>query len=92
MSGIQLGLAGNVSLCCDMGLVGKYPKYVPKYSKYVTGRSASRVELFQQRKPSPQFFSEKEGGAGDNYTRCAWAGGTFFSSCAVASVFGSGGK
>jgi hypothetical protein len=36
MSGIQLGLAGNVSLCCDMGLVGKYPKYVPKYSEYVT--------------------------------------------------------
>ena len=36
MSGIQLGLAGNVSVCCDMGLVGKYPKYVPKYSKYVT--------------------------------------------------------
>jgi hypothetical protein len=36
MSGIQLGLAGNVSLCCDMGLVGKYPKYVSKYSKYVT--------------------------------------------------------
>jgi hypothetical protein len=26
----------NVSLCCDMGLVGKYSKYVPKYSKYVT--------------------------------------------------------
>jgi hypothetical protein len=36
MSGIQLGLAGNVSLCCDMGLVGNYPKYVPKFSKYVT--------------------------------------------------------
>jgi hypothetical protein len=36
MSGIQLGLAGNVSLCCDMGLAGKYPKYVPKYSKYIT--------------------------------------------------------
>jgi hypothetical protein len=36
MSGIQLGLAGNVSLCCNMGLVSKYPKYVPKYSKYVT--------------------------------------------------------
>jgi hypothetical protein len=36
MSGIQLGLAGNVSLCCDIGLVGKYPKYVPKYSKTVT--------------------------------------------------------
>ncbi len=36
MSGIELGLAGNVSLCCVMGLVGKYPKYVPKYSKYVT--------------------------------------------------------
>ncbi len=36
MSGIQLGLAENVSLCCDMGLVGKYPRYVPKYSKYVT--------------------------------------------------------
>ncbi len=28
------------------------------------GGSASRVELFQQRKPSPQFFSEKEGGGG----------------------------
>ncbi len=26
------------------------------------------------------------------YTCCAWAGGTFFSSCAVVSVFGSGGK
>ncbi len=26
----------NVSLCCDMGLVGKYPKYVLKYSKYIT--------------------------------------------------------
>ncbi len=25
----------NVSVCYDMGLVGKYPKYVPKYSKYV---------------------------------------------------------
>jgi hypothetical protein len=25
-------------------------------------------------------------------TRCAWAGGTFFSSCAVVSVFGSGRK
>ncbi len=36
MSGIQLGLARNVSLCCDMGLVGKYPKYIPKYSKYLT--------------------------------------------------------
>ncbi len=36
MSEIQLGLAGNVSLCYDMGLVGKYPKYVPKYSKHVT--------------------------------------------------------
>ncbi len=26
------------------------------------------------------------------YTCCAWAGGTFFSSCAVLSFFGSGGK
>jgi hypothetical protein len=36
MSGIQLGLAGNVSLCCDMGLVGKYPKYVPKVTHHRT--------------------------------------------------------
>ncbi len=43
MSGIQLGLAGNVSLCCDMGLVGKYPKYVSKYSKYVTVGSKLQV-------------------------------------------------
>jgi hypothetical protein len=28
----------------------------------------------------------------NEYTRYAWAGGTFFSSCAVASVFCSGGK
>ncbi len=27
----------------------------------------------------------------NKYTRCTWAGGTFFS-CAVVSVFGSGGK
>ncbi len=29
------------------------------------GGSASRVDLFQRRKPSPLFFSEKEGGEGD---------------------------
>jgi hypothetical protein len=29
-------------------------------------------------------------GQRDKYTRCAWAGGSF-SSCAVVSVFGSGG-
>jgi hypothetical protein len=43
MSGIQLGLAGNVSLCCDMGLVGKYLKNIPKYSKYVTYRGGGRA-------------------------------------------------
>ena len=31
-------------------------------------------------------------GQRDKYTCCAWAGGTFFSSCAVVSVVGSGGK
>ena len=35
MSGIQLGLAGNLSLCCNLGLLGKNSKKVPKYSKYV---------------------------------------------------------
>jgi hypothetical protein len=30
------------------------------------GGSASLVDLFQQRKPSPQFFSKKEGGGEDN--------------------------
>ncbi len=34
--GLNVGLAKNVSLCCDMGLVDKYPKKVPKYSKHVT--------------------------------------------------------
>ncbi len=28
----------------------------------------------------------------NKYTCCTWAGGTLFSSCAVVSVFGSGGK
>jgi hypothetical protein len=60
MSGIQLGLAGNVSLCCDMGLVGKYPKYVPKYSKYVTWKwnflSFCRFALWSQRAARGQYF------------------------------------
>ncbi len=55
------------------------------------GQSASQVELFQQRKPSPKFFSKKEGGAGDN-TLAASGLEELFSSCAVVSVFCSGGK
>jgi hypothetical protein len=30
------GLSWNVSQCGDMGMIGKYLKYVPKYSNYVT--------------------------------------------------------
>jgi hypothetical protein len=30
------GISWNVSQCGDMGMVGKYPKQVPKYSNYVT--------------------------------------------------------
>ncbi len=33
---IQLGLAGMLSQCRDVGLVGKYRKQVPKYSIFVT--------------------------------------------------------
>ena len=35
---IQLGLAGMLSQCRDVGLVGKYRKQVPKYSIFVTRR------------------------------------------------------
>jgi hypothetical protein len=33
---IQMGLAGMMSQCRDMGLVGKYRKKVQKYPNYVT--------------------------------------------------------
>jgi hypothetical protein len=45
MSGIQLVLAENMSLCYDTELVGKYPKYVSKYSKYVTCRNCCKGGL-----------------------------------------------
>jgi hypothetical protein len=64
MSGIQLGLAENVSLCCDMGLVGKYPKYVPKYSKYVIyfGISISLSCRWENPRAQIFFFVGRVGG------------------------------
>jgi hypothetical protein len=41
--------------------------------------------------PLLALTDRQKDGQRNKYTRCAWAGGTFFS-CAVVSVFGSGRK
>jgi hypothetical protein len=70
MSGIQLGFAGNVSLCCDIGLVGNYPKYVPKYSKYVTICCCHGCCCWRHLCLHSQDNDAKDSGCGNRQDRC----------------------